>query len=133
MEEIWQLKFTDNINQMLRVRNDLDIKNELKKFTHLVSIKHKYHASDDIMFPDPACLAFFTAFEQNHLKVLEESDSLKLVAVDIHEGLMQYFLLTNDAMKTINDSISFLKSNSLYACDFEIAHEKKDELISSMY
>ncbi|MGA1933678.1 DUF695 domain-containing protein [Arcobacter sp. YIC-464] len=133
MEELWQLKFTDNINQMLRVRNDVDIKNELKNFTHLVTIKHKYHASDDIMFPDPACLAFFTAFEQNHLKALEESNSLKLVAVDIHEGLMQYFLLSNDAMKTINDSISFLKSNSLYSCDFEIAFEKKDELISSMY
>ncbi len=133
MEEIWQLKVTDSLNQMLRIRNDINIKNTLESYSHLVTIKHKYHASDDIMFPDPACLAFFTAFEQNHLKALEESDSLKLVAVDIHEGVMQYFLLTNDAMKTINDSIVFLKSNSLYACDFEIAHEKKDELISSMY
>jgi hypothetical protein len=59
MEEKWYLENTGNINQMLRVRDDIDLPQTMEEFPHLVLLKHNFHVADDIMFPDPACLAFF--------------------------------------------------------------------------
>ncbi len=120
MNDKWLLKDTGNLNQMLRIRGDKTLTNICEKFKDLVIVKHQYHASDDIMFPDPSCLAFFTAFEENHLQNLEEEESLVLYAVDIFEGKLSLYLYCNDAQKCVYDSISFLKSNSLYKCEFEI-------------
>lgn len=117
MYDMWDLKESSNINQMLRVRRD--IKNNGSLDTLLI-IKHKYHISDDIMFPDPSCLAFFTAFEENHLLVLEEDNNIKLLAIDIFEGDFKYYVYCKDAKKTIFDCISFLKSNPSYKVEFEI-------------
>lgn len=83
-------------------------------------VKHQYHVADDIMFPDPACLAFFTAFEQNHLENLEKENKLIVSAVDIFEGTIRYFIYTNNPQECIYDCVAFLKSSSLYKCDFEI-------------
>lgn len=120
MEDSWQLVPTKNINQMLRLRTDINEDNLDGKFKNLLIVKHKYHVADDIMFPDPSCLAFFTAFEQNHLVNLEEENELKLLGVDIFEGTMKFFIYCDDAQKTVYDCISFLKSNPLYKCEFEI-------------
>lgn len=120
MEDSWQLVPTKNINQMLRLRTDISEDNLDGKFKNLLVVKHKYHVADDIMFPDPSCLAFFTAFEQNHLVNFEQNGELKLLGVDIFEGTMKFFIYCDDAQKTVYDCISFLKSNPLFKCEFEI-------------
>ncbi|QKJ22582.1 DUF695 domain-containing protein [Poseidonibacter lekithochrous] len=120
MEDSWQLVPTKNINQMLRLRTDINEDNLDGKFKNLLVVKHKYHVADDIMFPDPSCLAFFTAFEQNHLVNFEQNGELKLLGVDIFEGTMKFFIYCDDAQKTVYDCISFLKSNPLFKCEFEI-------------
>lgn len=120
MEDSWQLVPTKNINQMLRLRTDINEDNLDGKFKNLLVVKHKYHVADDIMFPDPSCLAFFTAFEQNHLVNFEQNGELKLLGVDIFEGTMKFFIYCEDAQKTVYDCISFLKSNPLFKCEFEI-------------
>ena len=120
MEDSWELVPTKNINQMLRLRTDINEDNLDEKFKNLLVVKHKYHVADDIMFPDPSCLAFFTAFEQNHLVNFEQNGELKLLGVDIFEGTMKFFIYCDDAQKTVYDCISFLKSNPLFKCEFEI-------------
>ncbi len=116
----WQLKTTSNINQMLRVKQEI---NPIDKISNLVIVKHHFHIADDIMFPDPACLAFFTSFEQNHLQALEEEKRLLLVAIDIFEGEMKFYIYCEDTQKCIYDCISYLKSNSLYQVSFEIYNQ----------
>lgn len=120
MKEGWELKHTNNINQMLRIKQD--IKNK-ESYGSLLIVKHQYHVADDIMFPDPACLAFFGAFEENHLNRFEEEETLQLVAVDIFEGLMQFYIYCKDAKQSVYDCISFLKSNPNYEVEFEIKED----------
>lgn len=120
MKDEWQLKHTNNINQMLRVNDTL---NANEHYSELLIIKHQYHVADDVMFPDPACLAFFTAFEEIHLEKLQENGSIKLVAVDIFEGLMQFFIYCTDAKHSVYDTIEFLKSNDNYLIEFEISQD----------
>lgn len=120
MQEKWFLKNTNNLNQMLRVRSDKQLNEVLEEFSSLLIVKHEYHIADDIMFPDPSCLAFFTAFEEIHLQKFEDLGEIFLFAVDIFEGNFRLFIATNDSQKTLYDCISFLKSNDLYKCDFEI-------------
>jgi len=132
MEEKWYLENTNNLNQMLRVRDDIDIPQTIKEFSHLVLITHQYHTADGTMFPDAACIAFFTAFENNHLESLEEENKVALLAVDINEGVMQFYLYSKDPDKTVYDCIDFLKTNDLYRCDFEIIKNDKGERLNSL-
>lgn len=132
MEDSWELVPTKNINQMLRLRTDINEDNLDGKFKNLLVVKHKYHVADDIMFPDPSCLAFFTAFEQNHLVNFEQNDELKLLGVDIFEGTMKFFIYCDDAQKTVYDCISFLKSNPLFKCEFEIILNDKGNSIKKL-
>lgn len=129
MQDRWYLSNTNNINQMLRLRADININEVCKKFPNLVLLKHNFHIADDIMFPDASCLAFFSAFENDHLITFEKDEELVLLAVDICEGLMQFYIYCNDVQKVVYDSISFLKSNNLYKCEFEITlNDKADRL-----
>jgi len=132
MESNWELKTTNNINQMLRLRSDKTIDEVISTLPNLLIVKHQYHVADDIMFPDPSCLAFFTAFEQNHLSALEFEGSLSLMAVDIFEGSYKFFIYCDDAQKCVYDCISFLKSNSLFKCDFEIVNNEKGDRLKSL-
>lgn len=120
MHEQWDLKHTNNLNQMLRIKKDVQINDN---FPSLLIVKHQYHVADDIMFPDPACLAFFTAFEEKHLSMLEHEGSMQLVAVDIFEGLMQFFIYCKDAEQSVYDCIEFLKSNSNFQVEFEVVSD----------
>lgn len=132
MKNNWNLKNTNNINQMLRVRDDIDLSHVAHNFPHLVIIKHNFHIADDIMFPDPACLSFFTAFENNHLEVLEKDKKLILCAVNIFEGLIEFFIYCNEVENTVYDCIHFLKSNDLYKCEFEIINNDKTKRLSRL-
>lgn len=120
MEEKWYLKPTDSVNRMLRIRNDLSDEFIVSKFKNLLVVKHQYHIADDIMFPDPACLAFFTAFEQNHLDGLEEKNELIVAAVDINEGNLRYLIYCDNPEETVYDCAAFLKDSTLYKCDFDV-------------
>lgn len=131
-EEKWYLENTNNLNQLLRVRDDIDLPQVFKKFENLVILKHNFHVADDIMFPDPSCLAFFMAFENNHLEALEEENKMALLAVDICEGLMKFYIYCSDTNQTINDCILFLKSNSLYKCDFEVYLNDRGERLNKL-
>ncbi|WP_321313077.1 DUF695 domain-containing protein [Halarcobacter sp.] len=132
MEEKWYLENTGNLNQMLRVRDDIDLPQTIEEFPHLVLVKHEFHAADDIMFPDPSCIAFFTVFENNHLEALEEENSAALLAVDICEGMMEFYLYSKDPEKTIYDCIDFLKSNELYKCDFEVIKNDNGDRLNDL-
>lgn len=121
MKSTWELKHTNSINQMLRLRENIEINKE--EFPALLVVKHQYHIADDIMFPDPACLAFFTSFEENHLKGFEEDGTLCLVAVDIFEGLIQFYIYCKDARQSVHDCIAYLKSNPNYTVEFEIIND----------
>lgn len=132
MEEKWYLKPTQNVNRMLRIRNDLSIDYITSNFKNLLIVKHQYHIADDIMFPDPACLAFFTAFEQNHLENLEKENKLIVSAVDIFEGTIRYFIYTNNPQECVYDCVAFLKSSSLYKCDFEITLNDSGDWIKEL-
>lgn len=132
MNDNWQLEPTSNINQMLRLRVDKTLGQINQKHKNLLIIKHQYHVADDIMFPDPSCLAFFTAFEQNHLDGLEKKEELVLSAVDIFEGNMTFYIYCTDHEKAVYDCISFLKSNSLYKCEFEIVLNDNGEKIKNI-
>ncbi|RXJ91532.1 hypothetical protein CRV01_00115 [Arcobacter sp. CECT 8983] len=127
-EDKWELVTTDSINQLLRVKKDID----LEGYETLVVVKHNFHVADDIMFPDPACLSFFTAFEKNHLEKLEEEGFLKLCAVDIKEGLIQFYIYCKDYEQTIEKLIEFLKTNNLYECEFEVVIEDKGARLRSL-
>lgn len=127
-EDTWELVTTDSINQLLRVKKDID----LEGFETLVVAKHNFHVADDIMFPDPACLAFFTAFEKNHLEKLEEGSFLKLCAVDIKEGVMKFYIYCKNYEQTIEKLIEFLKTNSLYECEFEVSIEDKGARLKNL-
>jgi hypothetical protein len=133
MNNNWQLKTTSNLNQMLRIRNDKTVSQINNKFKNLLIIKHQYHVSDDIMFPDPSCLAFFTAFEQNHLQKLENNNKIILSAVDIFEGSMKFYIYCNDTEEIIYNCISFLKSNTLFKCDFEVILNENTQKLKSIY
>lgn len=127
MGEFWELKATSNINQMLRLRNNLDLEKIKDDYKDLLIVKHHFHIADDIMFPDPACLAFFTSFEENYL-LKNENAEYKLLAIDIFEGDYKFLIYCKDYEKTLHFCIDYLKSNSLYKCDFEIL--KNDNLKS---
>jgi len=132
MSDKWLLKNTYSINQMLRIRADKTLKDVCLDFKNLVVVKHQYHIADDIMFPDPACLAFFTAFEENQLQILEDEESLVLYAVDIFEGNIRFYIYCEDPEKTVYDCIAFLKSNSLYKCEFEIVLNDKGDRLNKL-
>lgn len=132
MNEKWGLQATNSINQMLRVRGDRKLDDVIVQYPNLVIVKHQYHVADDIMFPDPSCLAFFTAFEENHLIDFEKNDELMLFAVDIFEGSMKYFIYTKDAQKAVYDSISFLKSNQNFKCEFEIVLNEQGNRLKNL-
>lgn len=129
MYDIWDLKESSNINQMLRVRRDVQNDDTLAT---LLIIKHKYHVLNDIMFPDPSCLSFFTAFEENHLLLLEKDKKIKLLAIDIFEGELKYYVYCKDAKKSIFDCISFLKSNPNYIIEFEIHEDSSWEIFYAL-
>lgn len=129
MKEEWDLKITENLNQMLRVRKEIELQSELPQ---LVVVKHSYHASDDMMFPDPSCLAFFVAFEENHLLSLEKSEALKLVAIDIFEGSMKFYIYCEDAQKTVYNCISYLKSNPNYNAEFEVHNDPSWQIFKNL-
>ncbi len=130
MQEKWELKHTNNLNQMLRIKNEIHVNKD--DFGMLLIVKHQYHVADDIMFPDPACLAFFTSFEENHLSVLEKEQSACLVGVDIFEGLMQFFIYCKDANKTLHDCIAYLKSNPNFGVEFEIITDNSWQRYASL-
>lgn len=129
----WKLvENSENLNQMLKVREDFEeIKNS--EFAELLLVTHNYQADEDTLFPDVAVLSFFTAFEHNCLHGLDEKNALKFVASNINEGIMQWYLYTKDARKSIHDCIEFLKQNPNFSVEFAIHQDKDWQKVESLY
>ena len=120
-EEKWTLcQNVSNINQMLKVRIDIDDIIASKDYPNLLIIKHKYTTSDDVFFPELSTLSYFTAFEEKCIEKLEEEKSLIFVATDINEGMVQVYVYCKDEKKSIYACIDFLKHNKDFIVDFEV-------------
>ncbi len=125
-EDKWTLcQNVSNINQMLKVRIDLDDLIGDEEYPNLVVIKHRYTTSDDVLFPELSTLSYFAAFEEKCLENLEKNRSLKFVASDINEGMVQIYVYCKDEQKSIRDCIEFFKKNSDFIIDFEVRKDAK--------
>ncbi len=125
-EDKWTLcQKVTNINQLLKVRIDIDDKIADERFPNQLIIKHKYTTSDDVLFPELSTLSYFAAFEEKCLEKLEEEESLIFVATDINEGMVQLYVYCKDEQKTILDCIEFLKKNPDFIIEFEVKKDPK--------
>ena len=119
-EEKWTLcQNISNINQMLKVRIDIDEAVVRTNYPNLVIVKHRYTTSDDVLFPELSTLSYFAAFEEKSLCLQEEKRDIVFVAMDINEGLVQLYVYCKDVQKTIYDCIDFFKKNPNFIIDFE--------------
>lgn len=130
MQELNENKWTlcqnvSNINQMLKIRIDLDDLIGNKEYPNLLIIKHQYTTSDDVLFPELSTLSYFAAFEEKCLEKLEENKSLIFVATDINEGMIQLYVYCKDEKKSIYDCIDFLKNNPDFIVNFEVRKDSK--------
>lgn len=119
-DEVWMLcQNVSNINQMLKIRIDLDEMIENKNYSNLLIVKHKYTTSDDVLFPELSTLSYFAAFEEKSLQKQEENKDIVFVASDINEGMVQLYMYCKDVQKSIYDCIDFLKKNPNFIVEFE--------------
>ncbi len=125
-EDKWTLcQKVSNINQMLKVRVDINDKIADINYPNLLTIKHKYTTSDDVLFPELSTLSYFAAFEEKCLEKLEEAGSLIFVASDINDGMVQLYVYCKDEQKTILECINFLKNNPNFIVEFEVKKDTK--------
>jgi|GEM_PF-1282510 len=125
-EDKWTLcQKVSNINQMLKVRVDINHKIADSNYPNLLTINHTYTTSDDVLFPELSTLSYFAAFEEKCLEKLEENDSLIFVASNINEGLVQLYVYCKDEQKTIFECINFLKNNPNFIVEFEVKKDAK--------
>lgn len=116
MDEKWYLERTENSKQVLKIRNDIDIKQSLIQFPNLVLITFSFH---NTLTPIEECLAIFTIFENNYLESFEEENELSLLAVDTCNGLMHFYLYCKDVNLSIEYTKKFFESYELDECKFE--------------
>jgi len=125
-ENKWTLcQKVNNINQMLKVRVDINDKIANENYPNLVTIKHKYTTSDDVLFPEVSTLSYFAAFEQKCLEKLENSGSLIFVGSNINEGMVQLYVYCKEEQKTILECIHFFKNNPHFIVEFEVKKDAK--------
>lgn len=125
-EDKWTLcQKVSNINQMLKVRVDINDLIANENFPNLLVVKHRYTTSDDVLFPELSTLSYFAAFEEKCLEKLELNKSLIFVASDINEGMVQLYVYCKDEQKSILDCIDFFKNNSDFIIEFEVKKDPK--------
>lgn len=125
-EDKWALcQKVSNVNQMLKVRTDINALIGDKEYPTLLVIKHKYTTSDDVLFPELSTLSYFAAFEEKCLEALETQKSLIFVATDINEGMLQIYVYCKNEQQTILDSIEFFKKNPNFIVEFEVRFDEK--------
>ena len=120
LSETWDLIPTSDMNQILKVRNHTDINPE---FSNLLIVKHTFLASEDMLFPDPKTIAFFAGFEDTYLSQFE--DELILVASNIHDGYMKFYIYCKDSQIALFKCIDYLKKEPYYQVDFETFVDKE--------
>lgn len=116
----WELKPCNDLNRMLKVRTDLDTFTK-EEYPVLITIVHRYATSDDMLFPEPSTLAFFSSFEENCLHDLENAI---YTAQDINTGLLKIFIYSSkNYTKIIHKTMKFLKDKPEYHIEYFV---KKD-------
>jgi hypothetical protein len=125
-ENKWVLcQKVSNINQMLKLRVDIDNLIASEVYPNLLVVKHQYTTSDDVLFPELSTLSYFAAFEDKCLTQLEDNKSIVSVASDINEGMIQFYIYCKDEQKTIMDCIEFFKGNPDFIIEFEVRKDIK--------
>lgn len=132
MKEGWILKDTKNLNQIQKIRANILNIYEKEHFPQLLTIKHNYITSDDILFPEISTLSFLNAFEDIKLKELDELNEIIHICTDIANGSIDIHLYTKDANKSIYDCIDYLKTNPLFKVEFVISHDKNWDFYNSL-
>lgn len=125
----WALIPCDDLNRMLKIRTDLENFDKKDQFATLVTITHRYSTSDDVLFPEPATLAFFANFEE---KCLNIHDDMIYVAQDIHTGLLDIHIYVKDHEKSIYDAIEYLKSKPEYHVEFKVTFDKEWNFLNTL-
>jgi len=128
MQTNWSLKATDDLNQMLKVRDDLE-SIQTKEYNKLLTMSHRFATSDDVLFPEPATLAYFSNLEDICLNTLEDAI---YVAQDIHTGMLDIHIYTKDYDKTIHTLISHLKYKPEFHVDFKVTQDENWNIIKNI-
>lgn len=130
--EQWDLIPTDDINQILKVRNSIadDIKSD---FPELLIVKHQYTTSDDVLFPELSTLGYLNSFEQQSAMVLENKGKLLFAATDIAKGMINIYLYCKDARSTVIEAIETLKKMPLFKVEFEIKQDPTWSMYKSLH
>lgn len=124
----WNLIACSDINRVLKVKTDLtDIKKE--QFPFLITITHTYATADDILFPEPATLAFFAGFEESTLYKLDQA---YYVAQDIDTGLVQIHIYSNNYKHTIAQTIEYFKLKPEFHVDFKVIGDKNWKILDKL-
>lgn len=124
----WKLKESSDLNRMLKVRTDLEsIKKE--EYPHLIILTHRYATSDDVLFPEPSTLGFFAGFEERCLANLTAG---VYVAQDIHTGLLDIHIYTNDYKTTITETVEYLKQKPEYHIEFKVNGDKNWNIFKNL-
>lgn len=125
----WKLVATDDINRMLKVRDDIDTITNKAQYPSLITIKHKYATSDDILFPMPQTLGFFAGFEEGCLLNLKDAI---YVGQDIDTGFLKLYIYAKDFEQTIHDSIEYLKKKPEFHIEFDVKSDKEWKFINAL-
>lgn len=123
----WILKPSSNINQMLKVRNIASV--DTSQYPTHLCILHRYATSDDLIFPEAATLAFFSAFEEHCLNHL---DNALFVAQDINTGLLSIHIYTQDHNQTINETIEYLKRQPQFHIEFKVTPDAQWQIFKTL-
>ena len=118
----WVLKPCDDINRILKVREDIKDLGGKERFPCLLTLTHRYATSDDLLFPEAGTLAFFAGFEE---KVLNNIKDGYYFAQDIHTGLLKLHLYVKEYENTIYELIEYLKLKPEYHIEFNVAHDEE--------
>lgn len=119
MDEKWYLQKTDNIKQLLKIRNDIELDQSIKEFSSLLIITYDFKTLDTNKISVEQMMIFFTMFENNYLEALEEENKSALLAVNIEDGLMQFYLYCKNCEQSILDVEVYLNSNEECRCTYD--------------
>ncbi len=126
--ENWQLKPCKDINRILKIRSDLDDFDKLH-FPMLLTVSHRYTSSDDILFPEPATLAFITNLEENFLLDFEHG---VYAAQDIDTGIIDTHIYVNDYKKSIFEIIKFLNKDPRLHFEFRVTPDPSWDIVKEL-
>ncbi len=115
----WELKPCSNLHRMLKIRTNIE-PSLMAQYPFLITIVNRYTASDDLHFPDPNTLAFFSSFEQTYLYSLKDA---LYVAQDIDVGFLKIYIYAKNYQRTIYQTMKHLTLQPKHSIDFIVTKD----------